>query len=211
VTDPPHDWAPFALLLIDVQRDFWTDQMAAHFPDFPANIARLLDFCRSQGIEIVHLRVSYKPDMSDWMVRYKLRGQIPCVEGTPGIETLPCAVERPGETVLIKRTFDGFYNPELLAHLRRKGVRFVLTAGLVTSTCVLLTTASAAQNGFLAAMIDDCCADEPTAHAQTLNEYGFMFERTSLDRLSDRRVEWLSALGKLDELERCRFYMADAT
>jgi ureidoacrylate peracid hydrolase len=134
------------------------------------------------------------------MVPYKLRGQIPCVEGTPGVETLPCATEKPGETVLIKRTFDGFYNPELLRHLRRKGVRFVLTAGLVTSTCVLLTTASAAQNGFLAAVIDDCCADEPTAHAQTLHEYGFMFERTSLDRLADRRLQWLSAIAKLDEL-----------
>jgi ureidoacrylate peracid hydrolase len=200
MTDVRTDWAPFALLLIDVQRDFWNDQMAASFPQFPANVARLLDFCRGQGIEIVHLRASYKPDMSDWMVRYKLRGQIPCIEGTPGIETLPCADEKPGETVLIKRTFDGFYNPELLRHLRRKEIRLVLTAGLVTSTCVLLTTASAAQNGFLAAVVDDCCADEPVAHAQTLDEYGFMFERTTLDDISDRRVEWLSALRKLDEL-----------
>jgi nicotinamidase-related amidase len=200
VTDLRRDWAPFALLLIDVQRDFWTDEMAARFPHFPANVARLLEFCRRQGIEIVHLRVRYKPDMSDWMARYKLRGKIPCVEGTPGIETLPCALEKPGETVLIKRTFDGFYNPELLAHLRRKGVRFVLTAGLVTSTCVLLTTAAAAQNGFLAAMIDDCCADEPKAHAQTLAGYGFMFERTPLDRLAKRRPQWLSAIAKLDEL-----------
>ncbi|GAG34847.1 unnamed protein product [marine sediment metagenome] len=75
-------WDHFALLLIDVQQDFWTERLAESFPDFPANIARLLTLCRSEGIEIVHLRASFKADMSDWMPRYKLRGRIPCVQGT---------------------------------------------------------------------------------------------------------------------------------
>jgi nicotinamidase-related amidase len=43
-----------------------------------------------------------------------------------------------------------------LQYLRQKRKRFVLTAGLVTSVCVFLTTASAAQNGFLT----------PTTHAR---------------------------------------------
>ena len=105
---------------------------------------------------------------------------------------------------MVKRTFDGFQAPELLRHLRRKGKRFVLAAGLVTSTCVLFTTASAAQNGFLAAVIDDCCADEPSAHAQTLDKYSFVFDRTTLDRVSDCHPEWLLALRKLDELQAKR-------
>ena len=34
------------------------------------------------------------------------------------------------------------------------------------------------QKGFLAAVVEDCCADEPNAHKQTLERYTFIFERT---------------------------------
>jgi nicotinamidase-related amidase len=194
-----HDWGQFVLLLIDVQQDFWPERMAESFPAFPANIARLLTLCRSEGLEIVHLRASFKPDMSDWMPTYKLRGRIPCVQGTTGVETLPFALNRPGEKIIVKQTFDGFHNAELLRYLRQNGKRFVLTAGLVTSVCVFLTTASATQKGFLAAIIEDCCADRPQAHEQTLETYQFMFQRTTLGLIPERHPEWLAALEQLDE------------
>jgi nicotinamidase-related amidase len=195
------DWGQFALLLIDVQQDFWTEDIAKSFPSLPSNVARLLEMCRAQGIEIVHLRASFKPDMSDWMVRYRLRGSIPCVEGTPGAEILPFAREEPGEVVIVKQTFDGFQNTGLLAHLRERGRRFVLTAGLVTSTCVLFTTASAVENGFLTAVVEDCCADEPPAHQHTLDHYSFIFDRTTVENIPKRHDEWLADLEKLDEPE----------
>jgi nicotinamidase-related amidase len=199
MTKAQRDWGQFALLLIDVQRDFWPDRMAESFPDFPTNIVQLLTFCRTGGIEIVHLRASFKPDMSDWMPTYKLRGRIPCVQGTAGVETLPFALDNPGEMVIIKQTFDGFHSPELLQYLQRNGKRFVLTAGLVTSVCVLFTTVSAAQNGLLTAVIEDCCADLPEAHEQTLDTYQFIFQRTTLDLIPERHPEWLAALKQLDE------------
>jgi nicotinamidase-related amidase len=199
MTKAQRDWEQFALLLIDVQRDFWSERMAEGFPDFPTNVARLLAFCRSEGIEIVHLRASFKPDMSDWMPTYKLRGRIPCVQGTAGVETLPFASEAPSEKVISKQTFDGFHNPELLRYLQRKGKRFVLTAGLVTSVCVLFTTVSAAQKGFLTAVIEDCCADRPQAHEQTLDTYQFIFQRTTVGLIPERHSEWLAALKELDE------------
>lgn len=199
MTEAQRDWGQFALLLIDVQRDFWSERVAQGFPHFPANISRLLTFCRSEGIEIVHLRASFAPDMSDWMPMYKLRGRIPCVQGTTGVETLPFAIEKPGETVITKQTFDGFHSPELLPYLRKNEKRFVLTAGLVTSVCVFLTTASATQKGFLTAVIEDCCADRPQMHEHTLETYQFMFQRTTLDLIPDRHPEWLAALKQLDE------------
>jgi nicotinamidase-related amidase len=66
------------------------------------------------------------------------------VVGTPGIATLPFAAEQPGEAVFQKQSFDGFQNPRRLPYLRQRGKRFSLTAGLITSTCVFRTTASAA-------------------------------------------------------------------
>jgi len=102
--------------------------------------------------------------------------------------------------VIIKQTFDGFHSPELLRYLQEKRKRFVLTAGLVTSVCVFLTTASATQSGFLTTLIEDCCADRPQAHEQTLDTYQFIFQRTTLDLIPERHSEWLAALKQLDEL-----------
>ena len=194
------NWEQFTLLLIDVQEDFWSQQIAESFPDFPANVARLLALCRAEGMEIVHLRARFRPDKLGWMPRYRLRGSIPCVDGTSGVETLPFALEEPDETVIHKQTFDGFQSPELLSHVREKGKRFVLTAGLVTSVCVFLTTASGMQHGFLTAVVEDCCADQPQAHEQALETYQFMFERTTVDLIPTRHSEWLADLKSLDEL-----------
>jgi len=192
------NWDAFALLLIDVQRDFWPEESARAFPNFPNNIAVLLTLCRKLGIEIIHLRASFNPDQSDWMPKFVLRGRIPCVQGTSGEEVLPFAAALPGETVMLKQTFDGFLNPALLPYLRQKGKRFLLTAGLVTSTCVLFTTASAMQHGFLVAVVEDCCADEPPAHQNTLDAYPFIFERTRVEALTGRYAAWVSALQQLD-------------
>jgi ureidoacrylate peracid hydrolase len=201
MTNPQRDWTQFALLLIDLQRDFWPVEIADHFPKFPARVASLLKLCRAEGIDIIHLRASFQPDMSDWMLKYKLRGRIPCIEGTPGVETLPFALEQPGETVIAKHTFDGFLTPDLLPTLRQRGKRFLLTAGLITSTCVLFTTASAAQSGFLAAVVEDCCADFPIAHHHRLDSYRFVFERTTVNRIPKVHAEWLDSLAKLAAFE----------
>jgi hypothetical protein len=88
--------------------------------------------------------------------------------------------------------------------LRLGGKRFVLTAGLVTSTCVLFTTASAAQSGFLTAVVEDCCADERFIHEHTLDRYQFIFDRTQVDAIRGRHGEWLAALEKLDAMEKAR-------
>lgn len=194
-----HNWELFALLLIDAQRDFWSEKMVEYFPDFPANVARLLALCRGEGLEVVHLRACFKPDMSDWMPKYRLRRRIPCVEGTTGAETLAFAVEKPGERVIVKQTFDGFHTSDLLPYLQERGKRFLLTAGLVTSTCVFLTTASATQLGFLTAIVEDCSADEPFAHEQTLERYQFVFDRVTVDQIVDRHSEWSLELKELEE------------
>ena len=195
---PQHNWEPFVLLLIDVQRDFWSERAAHAHPDFPANIAALLTVCRQEGIDVIHLRASFRADRSDWMPTYLLRGRTPCVQETAGIEPLPFASEHVGETILLKHTFDGFQNGELEQYLHQRGKRFVLTAGLLTSTCVLLTTASAMQKGFLAALVEDCCADEPEAHKHTLDHSTFIFERTAVGLIRNHYAEWMAALEQLE-------------
>lgn len=191
-------WDPFVLLLIDVQRDFWNEEMSAAFPDYENNVGNLLQFCRQEQLDVVHLHASFKNDQSDWMARYRLLGQTPCVENTAGAETMRFALDSIAEKVITKQTFDGFQNAELQAYLQRTHKQFVLVAGLVTSVCVLFTAASAAQKGYLVAVVEDCCADKPDAHKATLDRYPFIFSRTTADQVSTKRRKWLMELAQLN-------------
>ena len=193
----PKDWRRFVLLLIDVQRDFWPEKTAESFPDFPSNVEGLLEFCRASGLDVVHVRAEFEPDGSDWMATYRVKGETPCIRGTPGVEVLPCAVEMDGEPVLRKRTFDAFLQPDLLSRLHRARKSFILIAGLETSVCVLLTAASAVQHGFLAAVVEDCCADDPARHEAAVNGYPFVFDSTTLARLETDHDRWMDKLNKL--------------
>lgn len=191
------NWNPFALLLIDVQRDFWTDDMSQDFADYETSIRRLLTVCRDEGIDIVHLRARFQRDESDWMIKYKSSGRIPCVEGTAGVEIFPFAKDELGEFVIYKQSFDGFHKPALQAYLEKNEKQFVLVAGLVTSVCVLLTAATAAQRGYRVCIVEDCCADNPQAHEHTLQRYPFIFDRTSVDQILVSHDRWLDELGNL--------------
>jgi nicotinamidase-related amidase len=195
------DWSHFALLLVDVQQSFWPRGGRPDFPDFPANIARLLALCRTEGLEVVHVRSRFEPDKSDWMLMYRLRVPVsdhPCVAGQGGEEPLSFAAREPGEHVVFKQTFDALHTPDLLPYLRENDKRVLLVAGLLTSVCVLLTAASAAQLGFLAAVVEDCCADRPEKHKRTLDGYQFMFDRTTTDAIREQHSHWLAALAELD-------------
>ena len=172
------------MLMVDVVGDFWSPQAEQDHPRFTQNVTDLLDICRAEGIEVVHARNRYSPDMSDWMAAWKLWGRSPGVVGTEGAEALPFAKEAPGEAVFYKQTYDGFFNPGLRKHLDRRKKRFVLTAGLLTGTCVLLTTASASQQGYLAAVVEDCCADRPKSHVETMDYYTpWMFQRVKASEI----------------------------
>ncbi|MGD2156957.1 MAG: isochorismatase family cysteine hydrolase [Anaerolineales bacterium] len=195
------DWSHFALLLVDVQQSFWPGVVAPDFPDFPANVARLLALCRAEGLEIIHVRSRFKPDKSDWMLMYRHRVPVshhPCVTGQEGEKPVAFAAREPGELVVFKQTFDALHTPNLVPYLRENDKRVILVAGLLTSVCVLFTAASAAQLGFLAAVVEDCCADRPEKHEHMLDEYQFMFDRTTTDAICEQHSNWLAALAELD-------------
>jgi nicotinamidase-related amidase len=198
------DWSHFALLLVDVQQSFWPKRGRPDFPNFPANVARLLALCRTEGLEVIHVHSRFKPDKSDWMLMYRLRVAVrhhPCVAGQKGEMPVSFAASEPGELVVFKQTFDALHAPNLVPYLREHNKRVVLVAGLLTSVCVLFTAASAAQLGFLAAVVEDCCADRLKKHERTLDEYQFMFERTTTDAIRAQHANWLTALAELKAYE----------
>jgi len=191
-------WSRYALVLVDMQRDFWSAATEATAPELPDRVTALLAFARAEGLTVVHVRARFRPDGGDWMARYRLRNWIPCIDGTPGVETLPFAVDRPGEPVVIKHSFDGFLGTDLHDVLAERGIRGLLIAGLVTSTCVLFTASTATQRGYLVSVVSDCCSDHEDVHRATLGAYPFVFDTVLSHEIAERRDGWDADLDRMD-------------
>ncbi len=183
-------WRRYALVLVDFQVDFWPESVQTTAPELPDRVTDLLEYARSSGLQVVHVRASFDADGRNWMARYRLRGRIPCVEGTRGAETLSFAADVSGEPVVIKHSFDAFLNTELHRLLQQLDVDGLLIGGLVTSTCVLFTAATATQLGYLVTVLSDCCSDFEDAHSATLAAYPFVFDIALSTEIVERREEW---------------------
>jgi nicotinamidase-related amidase len=182
------------LVLVDLQQDFWPEEVASTAPELPARIADLLTYARANDLTVVHVRARFDADGGNWMARYRLLGRIPCVDGTAGADTLPFACEADGEPVVIKHSFDGFLNTELHELLTARGISGLLIGGLVTSTCVLFTATTATQLGYLVSVLGDCCSDYEGAHKATLAAYPYVFDVVPSTEISERRESWNAQL-----------------
>jgi nicotinamidase-related amidase len=183
-------WSRYAVVLIDLQNDFWPDDVASTAPELPTRVAGLLDYARTHDLTVVHVRARFDADGGNWMARYRLLGRIPCIDGTIGAETLPFAHEIAGEPVVIKHSFDGFLDTDLHDLLTARSIRGLLIGGLVTSTCVLFTAATATQLGYLVSVLSDCCSDFETAHSATLHAYRYIFDAVPSIEIADQRAKW---------------------
>ena len=164
-----------ALILVDIQRDFWPPfKEHERFSGFPGNVSALLEVARSRGLPVVHVRSAFKPDRSDWMLFYKPqgRGDVPAIAGTEGASIEGFASPLPGEHVIVKQTFDAFVGTDLEEYLGSRGVKGALIAGLETSVCVLFTANSAYLRQIVPLVVSDACADEPERHDDILQMYG---------------------------------------
>ena len=164
-----------ALVLIDIQRDFW-GPLEGHpeFSSFPGNVEALLSEARRRGLTVVHVRSAFDPDRSNWMLFYRPegRGEIPCIAGTEGTQIEGFAAPLPGEKLVEKETFDAFVGTDLAGYLGERGVKAALISGLETSVCVLFTATSAYLRRIVPLVVSDACADEPSRHGSALRMYG---------------------------------------
>jgi nicotinamidase-related amidase len=169
------DLRQVALVLIDIQRDFW-GPLKGHpeFASFPGNVEVLLSEARSRGLTVVHVSSAFDPDRGNWMLFYRPegRGEIPCIAGTEGAQIEGFAAPLTGEKTVEKETFDGFMGTDLAEFLEGRGVKAVIIAGLETSVCVLFTATSAYLRRIVPLVVADACADEPSRHEATLRMYG---------------------------------------
>jgi nicotinamidase-related amidase len=163
-----------ALILIDIQKDFWRPYEAnPKFKSFPGNIRSLLTAARERGITIIHTQAYFKQDRGDWMLFYRPqgRGNVPCIEGTVGAEFEEFSEPLMNEHVVRKQTFDGFVDTDLANILKENGIKVALIGGLETSVCVLFTATSVYLKRIVPVVISDACADDTQRHESTLKMY----------------------------------------
>ena len=189
-----------ALILVDIQRDFWRPlKDHPEFSSFPGNVETLISEARTRGLTVVHVHSAFDPDRSNWMLFYRPegRGEIPCIAGTEGTRFEGFAAPMPGEKMVEKETFDGFVGTDLGEFLEERGVKAVLIAGLETSVCVLFTATSAYLRRIVPLVVTDACADEPSRHEAALSMYGDLCFKTVTT--SQVAGEWAQVMALVEQ------------
>ena len=147
-------------------------------------IRRVLDAARSQQMPVVHVRMGLAPEPAShgmppqafqgtgrerWEHYCKMVGAGTPVtsNGNPAgssatwnADIVAELAPLPGERVITKPRFSGFYETDLEATLRSLGVGVVLFTGCTTSVCVESTLRDASFRGFDCVLLEDC-TDEP--------------------------------------------------
>ena len=158
-----------ALLVIDLQKEFFTEDAGECFEDMRAiipRIASILALARRLGCKVIHTRESYHPDLSDVHAYRRSLGYVGapgplgrfCILGEPGHEFVDEVVPLPGEPVIDKASFGAFYNTHLDNLLRQNGIDHLMICGVTTQCCVHSTLREAVDRGYWCLTIADCCA-----------------------------------------------------
>lgn len=148
-----------------------------------APTARVLAAARSIGIAVVYFKMGFRPDLSDAGPtdspnRLKHMGlggigtEVSAPNGTAGrilvrdtwnTDILPALAPAPGDVVLYKHRFSGFFNTQLDAILKKRGIQYLVVTGCTTSVCVESTIRDAMFRDYTCVLLEDCTA-EPIGH-----------------------------------------------
>lgn len=140
--------------------------------------ARVLEAARAAGMPIVYLVMQFRPDLSDAgavdspnrikhvplalgaeMTAPNGRAGRVLIEGTWNTEILPALAPHPGDLVVPKCRYSGFFETDLDSVLRARDVRHVLVTGCTTSVCVESTVRDAMYRGYHCVVLEDCTGE----------------------------------------------------
>ncbi len=172
-----------AVLVIDMQVDFASpDGALGGAVDFstvgPALEAavRLVDAARASGVPVVFvgLKTEAGTDSPAWRERMRRLGGDPesdsglCRAETPGVPFYG-PTPAPGERVVFKTRYSGFYGTDLDAMLKGMKVDTLVVCGVTTECCVDCTVRDAFHLDYHVFIATDACAAyEPDFHGPAL-------------------------------------------
>ena len=149
-----------------------------------ANARHALDAARSAKMNIVHVRLGFRPDYADALsvaprvARMKEHGA--AIAGTWGTEFPELLAPRADELIVTKQCVNPFFNTGLMTWLLHRSVHKLVFGGVVTNLVVEMTARAADDAGFALPVLEDCCAaPNPAWHAFSVDNILPLFATVS--------------------------------
>lgn len=185
-----------AVLVIDMQNDFGAkggmfERAGIDISGIRAvipHVQAVLAAARAASLPIIYLKMAFKPDLSDagpitgpnLLKHAPLHAgdSVTAPDGRPSrilirdtwnTEIIPELRPQPGDAVIYKSRFSGFYRTELEALLKRKGIEALVVTGCTTSVCVESTVRDAMFRDYRCVVLEDCTAEPIAANAPRSN------------------------------------------
>jgi ureidoacrylate peracid hydrolase len=178
--------AQSAVIVVDMQNDFGSKDGMFGLAGIDISGIRnaipptvhVLAAARRAGITIVYLKMGFRPDLSDaggpdtpnWIKHRPLRvGEATTapdgtasrilIRDTWNTEIVPELAPEPGDIVLYKHRYSGFYETDLDKVLKSRSIKSLIFTGCTTSVCVESTIRDAMFRDYTCLLLADCTAE----------------------------------------------------
>ena len=154
-----------AMIVVDMQNDFVASGAVMETPaarQIVPKIAEALRICRNAGIKIIYTAHVHRRDGCDMGLFDDLHPPIATrdalVDGTPGVEVYPDLAPAPGEHVIKKHRYSGFFGTDLDIILREWLIDTVIISGTTTENCCHATARDAMFRNYRVVFLSDATA-----------------------------------------------------
>ena len=159
-----------ALVVVDMIEDFVHEGGALYCGPSMQRIVpvnqRELARARSAGELVVYLTDNHLPDDAEFEIFPRH-----AIIGTKGAAIVPEVAAGPGDVVIPKRRYSGFFGTDLDITLRERGVDTIRLVGDCTNICVLYTAADARNLGYAVEVVaEGVTSFDEEAHRDALRE-----------------------------------------
>jgi nicotinamidase/pyrazinamidase len=140
-----------ALLVVDMLNDFLTGPFAGPGAErLIGPVRTAVDRARARGVPVIFICDAHSPNDDEFAV-------LPphAIAGTHGAEIVDELAPQPGETIVKKHRYSGFFETELTDLLRDLRVDTIAFCGLQTDCCVMHTAADGFFRGFRPVILED--------------------------------------------------------
>jgi ureidoacrylate peracid hydrolase len=154
-----------AMIVVDMQNDFVASGAAMETPAARAVVPKLADalkISRDAGIKVIYTAHVHRRDGCDMGLFDDMHPPIAnreaLVDGTPGVDIYSDVAPAPGEHVIKKHRYSGFFGTDLDMILREWGVDTVIISGTTTENCCHATARDAMFRNYRVVFLSDATA-----------------------------------------------------
>ena len=144
-----------ALLVIDMLNDFVLPGASLEVPDARTIIPVIqneMGKARAKGNPVIYVCDAHAPDDKE----FRKFGWPPhAVKGTRGAQVVEELKPAPGDSIIAKDTYSGFYGTRLEETLKYLGVDSLRLTGCVTHICIMVTASDAVLRDYKVTVVKD--------------------------------------------------------